>query len=197
MLRQFTILLFGLCLTLCAAAQSPVADRDAVLARIAAAQRPQQGKPLTYAFTQTKHSPMLAQDAVSHGTLTLIGERQMRWQYSDPTDLALIVDGDSIYTVSAGKRKSLSGVAGAATRGMAQTMMTLASGNALADEKLFAVELTEEPSVYRAVLTPKRRDMRRMMQQVIVTFDKKSCRVNTVRLMEKNNSYTLIEFLTK
>ena len=36
-----------------------------------------------------------------------------------------------------------------------------------------------------------------MMQQVIVTFDKKSYRVNTVRLMEKKDSYTLIEFRAK
>ena len=197
MTRLLTTLLLTLSLVFCATAQSPVADRDAVLARIAAAQKPQPGKSQTYAFTQTKHSPMLAQDAVSHGVLTLSGERQMRWQYRDPTDLALVVDGDSIYTVSAGVRKALSGAAGAATRGMAQTMMTLASGNALADEKLFAVELTEEPSAYRAVLTPKRRDMRRMMQQVIVTFDKKSYRVNTVRLMAKKDSYTLIEFRAK
>ena len=167
MTRLLTTLLLTLSLVFCATAQSPVADRDAVLARIAAAQKPQPGKS------------------------------QMRWQYRDPTDLALVVDGDSIYTVSAGVRKALSGAAGAATRGMAQTMMTLASGNALADEKLFAVELTEEPSAYRAVLTPKRRDMRRMMQQVIVTFDKKSYRVNTVRLMEKKDSYTLIEFRAK
>ena len=179
MTRLLTTLLLTLSLVFCATAQSPVADRDAVLARIAAAQKPQPGKSQTYAFTQTKHSPMLAQDAVSHGVLTLSGERQMRWQYRDPTDLALVVDGDSIYTVSAGVRKALSGAAGAATRGMAQTMMTLASGNALADENLFAG------------------DMRRMMQQVIVTFDKKSYRVNTVRLMEKKDSYTLIEFRAK
>ena len=197
MTRRLTILLLTLTLALCAAAQNPVADRDAVLARIVAAQKPQQGKIQTYSFTQTKHSPMLAQDAVSHGTLTLSGERQMRWQYTDPTDFALVVNSDSIYTESAGKRISLSGASGAAMRGMAQTMMTLASGNALSDEKLFTVELTEEPNAYRAVLTPKRRDMRRMMQQVVVTFDKKSYRVSTVRLMEKQDSYTLIEFRVK
>lgn len=197
MTRRLTILLLTLTLALCAAAQNPVADRDAVLARIVAAQKPQQGKTQTYSFTQTKHSPMLAQDAVSHGTLTLSGERQMRWQYTNPTDFALVVNGDSIYTESAGKRSSLSGASGAAMRGMAQTMMTLASGNALSDEKLFTVELTEEPNAYRAVLTPKRRDMRRMMQQVVVTFDKKSYRVSTVRLMEKQDSYTLIEFRVK
>lgn len=197
MTRHLTILLLTLCLAFTAMAQSPVADRDAVLARIVAAQKPQAGKTQTYVFTQTKHSPMLAQDAVSHGTLTLVGERRMRWHYSDPTDLALVVDGDSIYTETAGQRRSLSGAAGAATRGIAQTMMTLASGDGLANEKLFAVELTEDASCYHAVLTPKRRDMRRMMQQVEVVFHKKDCRIKSVKLIEKNDSYTLIEFSAK
>ena len=178
-------------------AQSPVADREAVLTRIVAAQKPQAGKTQTYAFTQTKHTPMLAQDAVSHGTLTLVGEHRMRWHYSDPTDLALVVEGDTIYTEADGQRCQLSGAAGAATRGMAQTMMALASGNGIADEKLFAVELTEDATSYQALLTPKRRDMRRMMQQVYVVFNKKDCRVKSVKLVEKGDSYTLIEFRAK
>lgn len=197
MTRQLTILFLALCLAFTAMAQTPVADRDAVLARIVAAQKPQAGKTQNYAFTQTKHSPMLTHDAVSHGTLTLVGERRMRWHYSDPTDLSLVVEDDTVYTETNGQRRPLSGAAGAAIRGMAQTMMTLASGNGLADEKLFAVELTEDASNYHALLTPKRRDMRRMMQQVYVVFNKKDCRVKSVKLVENSDSHTLIEFKAK
>ena len=102
MTRQLTILFLALCLAFTAMAQTPVADRDAVLARIVAAQKPQAGKTQNYAFTQTKHSPMLTHDAVSHGTLTLVGERRMRWHYSDPTDLSLVVEGDTVYTETNG-----------------------------------------------------------------------------------------------
>ena len=40
-------------------------QRAEALTAIAAAQQPKPGKTLNYTFVQTKHSPLLAQDAVS------------------------------------------------------------------------------------------------------------------------------------
>lgn len=197
MKRPLTIIFLVLCLTFYAVAQKPVANREAVLTRIVAAQNPQAGKSIKYTFTQTKHSPLLAQDAVSHGNVTLTGERYLRWHYTDPRNHAIIVDGDSIYAETDGKKHSLAGPAGSIMRNMTNTMMALTKGNSLADEKVFSVELTEDANNYHATLTPKRRDLRRMMQHVIVDFDKKSCRVLKVKLIEKHNSYTVIEFHAK
>lgn len=197
MVRYIPILLISLCIALNSIAQSPVADRNAVLTRIVAAQSPQAGKSLKYDFTQTKHSPLFAQDAVSHGDVTLTSERYLRWHYTAPRNHAIIVDGDSIYTETDGKKHPLAGPAGAVMRNMTNSMMSLTVGNGLIDEKVFAVELTEDATAYHATLTPKRRDMRRMMQQILVDFDKKSCRVHKVKLIEKSNSYTVIEFRAK
>lgn len=194
MMKHLTILLTSLCIAFCAVAQSPVADRDAVLTRIVATLNPKDGQSLKYNFTQIKHSPLLANDAVSHGDVTLTGSRYMRWHYSDPRNYAIIVDGDSIYAETDGKKHSLAGPAGAIMRNMTNSMMSLTAGNGLKDEKLFAVELTEDASGYHATLTPKRRDLRRMMKQIIADFDKKSCRLRKVKLSEMSNSYTLIEF---
>ena len=173
-----------------ATAQTQVADASKVLARIAAAQP----KKADMAFTQRKHTPLLTTDAVAHGRLTLNGERQMRWQYSDPTDMALVVSGDSIYTESGGKRRILGGAAGAPMKALAETMMGLTNGNGLTDGKTFGVELSEEDGLYKATLTPKRRDMKRMMQRIEVCFDHKNMAVRTVKLIEREGTYTLIEF---
>lgn len=197
MMKRLTILLLSCCLALCAIAQTPVADRDAVLARIEASLKPQAGKTLKYAFTQTKHSPLLAQDAVSHGNVTLTGERFLRWHYTDPRNHAFIIDGDSIFAETDGKSHPLAGPVGSIMRNMTKTMMSLTNAGSLTGEKAFSVELTEDASAYHATLTPKRRDMRRMMQQLLVDFDKKSCRVLQVKLIEKLNSYTVIEFHAK
>lgn len=197
MKRLFTLTLLALCLAFCASAQKPVTDRDTVLTHIVAAQRSQFGKLQSYTFTQTKHSALFAQDAVLHGILTFNGERSMRWQYTDPTDFTLVVNGDSIYTITNGIRRPLSGIAGATTRNMTQTMMELSSGDGLANSKLFDAEITEESSGYTVTLTPKRRDMRHMMQQVLVFFNKKNLQIRSVKIIEKSDSYTLIEFHAK
>lgn len=170
------------------------AKRAEVLTAIAAAQQPKPGKTLAYTFVQTKHSPLLAQDAVSKGNLTLGSDRTMRWQYTDPQAFALVVEGDSIYTMTGGKRNSLSGASGKMTRGLAQMMMQMTDGASLTNDKLFETTLTEETGSYRATLVPKRRDMKRMMQQAVLTFDRKTLRIKSVRLMEKDDSYTQIDF---
>lgn len=168
--------------------------RAEVLTAIAAAQQPKPGKTLAYTFVQTKHSPLLAQDAVSKGNLTLGSDRTMRWQYTDPQAFALVVEGDSIYTMTGGKRNSLSGASGKMTRGLAQMMMQMTDGASLTNDKLFETTLTEETGSYRATLVPKRRDMKRMMQQAVLTFDRKTLRIKSVRLKEKDDSYTQIDF---
>ena len=169
-------------------------QRAEVLTAIAAAQQPKPGKTLNYTFVQTKHSPLLAQDAVSKGKLTLGNDRTMRWQYTEPQAFALVVEGDSIYTITGGKRNSLSGTSGKMTRGLAQMMMQMTDGASLTNDKLFETTLTEEAGSYRATLVPKRRDMKRMMQQAVLTFDRKTLRVKSVRLIEKEDSYTQIDF---
>ena len=169
-------------------------QRAEVLTAIAAAQQPKQGKTLSYTFVQTKHSPLLAQDAVSKGNLTLGSDRTMRWQYTEPQAFSLVVEGDSIYTIANGKRNSLSGASGKMTRGLAQMMMQMTDGASLTNDKLFETQLAEEGTTYRATMTPKRRDMKRMMQQAVLTFDHKTLRIKSVRLIENNDSYTHIDF---
>ena len=169
-------------------------QRNEVLTAIAAAQKPKQGKTLSYTFVQTKHSPLLAQDAVSKGILTLGSDRTMQWKYTEPKAFMLAVEGDSIYTVTDGKRNSLSGASGKMTRGLAQMMMQMTDGASLTNDKLFETTLTEDNGTYRANMVPKRRDMKRMMQQAELTFDRKTLRIKSVRLIEKADSYTQIDF---
>ncbi|MBP5341513.1 MAG: outer membrane lipoprotein carrier protein LolA [Bacteroidales bacterium] len=188
-----TVVMLCLCLTMQAQSETFTgAQRSEVLTAIAAAQQPKPGKTLNYSFRQTKHSRLLAEDAVSKGNLTL-GDRTMQWRYTEPNDFTLVVEGDSIYTVVGGKRSSFSGNADRMTRGLAQMMMQMTDGTSLADERVFETVLTEESSCYRALLTPKRRDMRRMMQQAELTFDRKSMCIKSVRLVEKDG-YTQIDF---
>ena len=181
-------------LMLPAVAQTPVANSAAVLEQIARAQQPNHGKTLAYTFVQTKHSPLLAQDAVSKGNLTLGSDHTMRWQYTEPQEFALVVEGDSIYTIAGGKRNSLSGASGKMTRGLAQMMMQMTDGASLTNDKLFDTEISAEGTIYRVKMTPKRRDMKRMMQHAILTFDNKTLRIKSVRMIEKDDSYTQIEF---
>lgn len=195
--RHILLTLLIVALSLATQAQTAAitgAQRVDILSAIAAAQQPKAGKTLAYTFVQTKHSPLLAQDAVSKGNLTLGSGRSMRWQYTEPQAFSLVVEGDSIYTIANGKRNSLSGASGKMTRGLAQMMMQMTDGASLTNEKMFETTVADESITYRVVLVPKRRDMKRMMQQAVLTFDHKTLRIKGVRLIEDKDSYTQIDF---
>jgi outer membrane lipoprotein-sorting protein len=195
--RHILLTLLAVAISVAATAQTTAitgAQRAEVLSAIAAAQQPKAGKTLAYNFLQTKHSPLLAQDAVSKGSLVLGNGRSMRWQYTEPQAFALVVEGAAIYTIAGGKRNTLTGASGKMTRGLAQMMMQMTDGASLTNEKMFETTLAEEGSTYRITLVPKRRDMKRMMQQALLTFDHKTLRIKSVRLVEGNDSYTQIDF---
>lgn len=193
MKRGFLLVVFLLAVTPLVAQQSV----DSRLAAIARVQKQNVATRQSYTFRQTKHSPMFSTDVVSNGTMTVGPARYLVWQYSGPNGFSLVVDGDSVYTVSGGRRAALSGSNGRTTRRMAYMMMQLVEGESLLDNGQFSTALSETAQTYVVMLTPLRRDMRRMMQSVSLTFDKQAMRIQTVRIEEGNDSFTLIEFEKK
>ena len=177
-----------------AAGQTPAAGDARLLAAIAQAQQPAEGETCEYTFRQTKHSPLLATDAVSTGSMTLRGNRSMEWRYTSPQEMTLGVSGDTIYTLVDGKRQPLSGAAARMSRGIAGMIAGLTDGASLTDERQFATTLEVDASCYRVQLVPKRRDMKRMMERAELVFDRGSMAVKSVKLIENAQSYTLIEF---
>ena len=193
MKRFFLAFVFLLSVTPLMAQQSV----DSRLASIAQVQKQLVATRQHYAFRQTKHSPMLATDAVSNGTLTVGPARYLVWQYTNPKSFSLVVDGDSIYMVTESGPASLSGNNGRITRRMAAMMMDLVEGESLRNSRQFSTALSETATTYVVTLTPLRRDMRRMMQSVCLTFDKPTMRILTVKIVEDNDGFTLIEFEKK
>lgn len=48
---------------------------------------------LTALFTQTRHSPLLTQDQVSHGRMEYRAPDYLRWEYTDPQAVVWLLDG--------------------------------------------------------------------------------------------------------
>ena len=167
---------------------------DDILAAIAQAQKQNASTRQSFTFRQTKHSPMLAADAVSNGRMIVGPGKKLVWQYTTPKAFSLIVDGDSTYTETDGVRVPLAGNNGRITRRMSSMMMGLAEGKSLLDNKQFSSTLNETPSDYIVTLTPQRRDMRRIMQHITLTFDKKTLDISSVNIEEGKDSFTLIVF---
>ena len=145
-------------------------------------------------FVQEKTSAMLAEPSVAQGTMHYAMPDRMRWEYTDPYAFALVVNGDRIVKVSDGKTEVLEGNAGRMYQGMVSLIMGSASGKKLFDTSAFDVALYDDDSFWKAVMTPKRRDMKRMFSQLVFRFDKKTNSISRVEFMEAGGGVTSIRF---
>ena len=151
-------------------------------------------KTLQCRFVQEKTSSMLAEPSVAEGTMYFAAPDQLRWEYTSPYAFALVVNGDRIEKVTDGKTEVLDGKSGRMYQGMVGLIMGSASGKNLFDTSVFDVALYDEDTYWRADMTPKRRDMKRMFSQLVFRFDKKTNGISRVEFKDAGGDVTSIRF---
>ena len=145
-------------------------------------------------FVQEKTSTMLAEPSVAEGTMHYASPDRMRWEYTSPYAFALIVNGEHIIKVTEGKVEKLEGNSSRMYQGIVSIIMGSASGKKLFDTSVFDVVLYDEDAYWRAEMTPKRRDMKRMFSQLVFRFDKKAKGISRVEFKEASGDITSIRF---
>ena len=145
-------------------------------------------------FVQEKTSAMLAEPSVAEGTMHYAAPDRMRWEYTTPYAFALVVNGERIVKVTDGKTEVLDGNAGRMYQGMVNLIMGSASGKKLFDTTVFDIVLYDDNGFWRADMTPKRRDMKRMFSQLVFRFDKKTNGISRVEFVEAGGGVTSIRF---
>ena len=145
-------------------------------------------------FVQEKTSSMLAEPSVSEGVMYFVAPDKMRWEYVKPYAFALVVNGDRIVKVTDGKAEALDAKSGRMYQGMVGLIMGSATGKKLFDTTVFDIALYDDDSFWRADMTPKRRDMKRMFSQLVFHFDKKTNGISQVEFISSGGDVTSIRF---
>ena len=141
----------------------------------------QQVKSIQCDFFQTKTSAMLTTPTEARGTMHYEAPDKLRWAYTEPTQHALEVDGETV---------TLTGVNGKANR----LMKPLGKLILTCIERIFQAKIFDNAATYEIHLTTKRKDMQRIFSGILFTIDKKSLTVQSIRLDEKSGDNTLIQF---
>ena len=145
-------------------------------------------------FVQEKTSSMLAEPSVAEGRMHFAAPDQLRWEYTSPYAFALVVNGDRIEKVTDGKTEVLDGKSGRMYQGMVGLIMGSATGKKLFDTTVFDIALYDDDTYWRADMTPKRRDMKRMFSQLVFCFDKKTNGISRVEFKDAGGDVTSIRF---
>ena len=145
-------------------------------------------------FVQQKTMTMLTEPIVSEGILYYAVPDKMRWEYTSPYQFALIVNGKQTIRIKDGKAEKLDTYQGRMYKGLADIIMGSASGKSLFDASLFDVELYDDGKCWKAEMTPKRRDMKRMFNLLVFRFNKQTQIIEQVDFVELNGDLTTIRF---
>ena len=145
-------------------------------------------------FVQRKTSSMLAEPALAEGMMHYVAPDKMRWEYTAPYAFALVVDGDRIVKEADGKAETTDVKKNRMYQGMADLIMGGASGKRLFDTAAFDVAFYDENGFWRAEMTPKKRDMKRVLSRLVFRFDKTTGIISRVAFVDSGGDETSITF---
>ena len=193
MKRLWISVLFVL-LGLFASAQTPLSEAQsqelmASLTEAAASMQTMQCR-----FVQSKTMAMLTEPSVSEGRMYFSSPDRLRWEYAMPYAFALVVNGERIVKVTDGHAEVLDGNSGRMYQGITSMIMGSASGKKLFDTSAFDIVFYDDGTCWKAEMTPKRRDMKRMFSQLVFHFEKKTQVIDHVEFMGANGDITSIRF---
>ena len=145
-------------------------------------------------FTQQKTMAMLTEPTVSEGLMSYVSPDKMRWEYTNPYSFALVVDGNKITKITDGNEEVLDAKSGRMYQGIVNIIMSSATGRNLFDKSMFDVVITGDDEFWKAEMTPKKRDMKRMFAMLTFYFDKQTNVINKVEMTEAGGDVTTIQF---
>ncbi len=145
-------------------------------------------------FVQSKTMSMLAEPSVSEGKMYFASPDRLRWEYVKPYAFALVVNGERIVKVTDGQAEALDGNSGRMYQGITSMIMSSASGKKLFDATTFDIVLYDDGAYWKAEMTPKRRDMKRMFSHLVVHFDKKTQVSDHGEFLDPKGDNTVIRF---
>ena len=194
MRKLIIILLLGWCGFAMAQSAQPLSEKESAEIEAQLTEAALSMQTLQCRFVQQKTMAMLAEPTVSEGVMVYAAPDRLRWAYEKPYPFALVVNGEQITRIADGKSEVVDAKSGKMYQGIVSIILGSASGRNLFDRSLFEVTLFDDGTLWKAEMTPKRRDIKRMFSQLVFRFDKKTNTINQVEMKEAGGDVTKIQF---
>lgn len=153
-------------------------------------------KTIKAEFKQEKYLNILANKIDSKGKIYFKKPNLLRWEYNQPFEYVIILNGKEIIIKDQGNVNSFDIGSSQAFKQINELIINSVQGNVL-DEERFNIEYLENNSVYLAKLTPKEEQLKKFLKGIDIYFDRNDYSVERVKLIEPGDDYTLITFQNK
>lgn len=148
-------------------------------------------------FIQEKHLDFIDEKITSKGKFWLRDENSLRWEYTEPfSHIIIIHDGKFITKDDSGKFTSYDISSNQVFKEVNNLIVSSARGDLMADGK-FEVTAFENQTSYLLKLIPKDPQVKQVISETELYFDKKSLTVSKVIMIENEKDYTVISFVNR
>lgn len=147
-------------------------------------------------FIQEKHLTMLEEVLISEGHFIFQKENNVLWEYTHPIDYAIIVYDSKFIIRDVDKFSEFNIESNRMFKEINNMIITSVSGNFLNNPD-FEATYFENNEFYLVNLIPVKPEVKNMLSEIEIYFDKKDISVSKVKFIEPGDDFTLIKFFNK
>lgn len=147
-------------------------------------------------FIQEKHLNMLEEVLISEGHFIFQKENNVLWEYTHPIDYAIIVYDGKFIIRDIDKFSEFNIESNRMFKEINNMIITSVSGNFLNNPD-FEATYFENSEFYMVNLIPVKLEVKEMLSEIEIYFDKKDISVSKVKFIEPGDDFTLIKFFNK
>jgi outer membrane lipoprotein-sorting protein len=176
--------------------QATVSQRTEIVRNISLAS--EQMKTLTCDFVQRKTISILSDELVSQGKLSFKQPNKLRWEYTTPYQYSFTMNADKILIDTGTSQNVLDVSNNNVMQEISNIIISGVDGSGIFDNNRFTTVINiSQNDDYQVVLTPVRRDLRRMFNNITLIFDKTDYSVNSIEIREHTGDITFIVLKNK
>ena len=150
-------------------------------------------KSMSCSFTQTKYLSLLSDKMVSEGKMYYKQPNKLRWEYTSPYQYLFVFNGSKVYVGNKSRKDVIDTQTNKIFKEVARIMMSTVTGTALSNTTDFTVDVANEKTFWRVILTPKKKDIKKMFSKIELMFNQSNLMIAEIKIYEKNNDRTNIK----
>lgn len=191
---RFLGLITGLFLMVNGVAQqefTPIANQNEVKARFVECAKNM--RTIKSDFTQEKYLAYLSSTVVSKGKLWYKKESHLRWEYVDPFNYIVLVNGDNVTIKDNNNTSAYKNNPNKTFQELNKILAGSVSGT-LIDNPDFEFDVAQNAVNFRIILKPKTQESKAVFTSIELLFDKKTMAISSLKMNEPDGNFIRLTF---
>ncbi len=144
-------------------------------------------------FIQIKQMQYLDSDLKSSGKFWYVYPDKVRWEYLKPYEYIIILNKEKISLISTNSTNEFEVNSNETFKKMNEMIVSAVSGKVF-DNSEYQTTILENKEFYKVVLQPGSHEIKQMIDQLELYFDKSNFAIMKLKIIEPSSDYSLIHF---